>query len=88
MDDGKKVQLEILLDAWSLSDMLAALGDICEEKAGHIRANWSHLLPSVEDATGKTSTPDDPDAVAWEKAGSVIHTTSQRPNVKRISYEG
>lgn len=33
-------KLEALVDAESLSSIVECLGDICGEKADHLRANW------------------------------------------------
>lgn len=49
--------LEILINKTSLAEVLEAIGDICGEKANHIRENWQ----------------DEPMAKAWEKAGRVLY---------------
>ena len=36
----EKQTLETLIDAYGLEGVLYAIGDICAEKADHIRSNW------------------------------------------------
>lgn len=40
MTTKQKDELEQLIDKASLSTVLFALADICDEKANHIRENW------------------------------------------------
>lgn len=49
-------QLEAIIDSHTLSDVLAALGNICDEKANHITENWQDR---------QTARP-------WIKAGSKL----------------
>ena len=38
--ESKKEQVEQLVDTLTLPVLLAMLGEVCEEKADHIRTNW------------------------------------------------
>lgn len=40
MDTEQMTQLEALVDATSLSQVVATLGEICDEKAQHIEVTW------------------------------------------------
>lgn len=40
MDKNDMEHLERMIDAYGLETVLYALGDICIEKAEHIRSNW------------------------------------------------
>lgn len=40
MHNSDKHSLELMIDQWGVDQMLAAMSEICGEKAEHIRANW------------------------------------------------
>lgn len=54
--------LEDIVDSASLEEVLAALSNMCFEKAEHVRTNWQ----------------DEPLAKAWEKNGKLIDSIVER----------
>jgi len=61
--------LESLLDQSSLSNLLQALGQVCYEKADHLRSNWQDRLS----------------ASSWELAARRVQGCGDYDAVKRVS---
>jgi hypothetical protein len=65
----EKTVLEQLIDRTSLETVLQNIGNICVEKAEHIRTNWQ----------------DDPLARLWQLAGMRADTCAGSSAVHRVS---
>lgn len=61
--------LEALVDANNLSDVLAALAEVCDGKAEHLRSNWQ----------------DEPAAKAWQKAANRVDDYAHSVAVVEVS---
>jgi len=59
-DEIQKINLELLIDGSSVSEVLDMIGTICSEKGEHIRRNWQ----------------DEPLARRWERAGKQCDSLS------------
>ena len=62
-------QLESLVDKHNLATVLDALGQVCSEKAEHLRSNWQ----------------DDATAYCWDMAAACMLNTAQTRAVKTVS---
>ena len=40
MTDAHREELELMVDRYSVAEVLQALAQVCREKADHIRSNW------------------------------------------------
>ena len=63
-----KTELEAILDSSKLEWVIEALGQICWQKAEHIRANWQ----------------DEELAQRWEKAGNKLARASINHLISRV----
>jgi ElaB/YqjD/DUF883 family membrane-anchored ribosome-binding protein len=63
-----KTELEAILDSSKLERVMEALGEICCEKAEHIRANWQ----------------DEALAQKWERAGNKLAGVSINHLISRV----
>lgn len=57
----RNIQLEDIMDQFTLPDMISAIEDLCHEKADHIRANSWQTMPDDEAL-----------AKEWEKCAKVL----------------
>ena len=65
----QKLTLEHLVDSTSLSDVLAALAEVCDDKAEHLLSSWQ----------------DEPAAKAWQKAASRVDECAHSVAVVEVS---
>jgi len=61
--------LEHLLDQSSLSDLLQALGQVCYEKADHLRSNWQDRSAASD----------------WDSAAGRVQGCGNYDAIKRVS---
>ncbi len=66
--EGKDM-LEALVDGSTLTEVLSALANICEEKCDHLRSNW-------QDANA---------AMAWQHASTKVWKAAESAQVARVS---
>ena len=69
MTEEQKLTLEQIVDATNLSDVLAALAEICYGKAEHLRSNWQ----------------DESAAKAWQKAANRVDDYAHSAAVVDVS---
>lgn len=69
MDEKTKFQLEEMIDAHGLADLLSSIAGLCAEKSDHIRAAYN----------------DKPLAVRWNAAGVKIASCAANARVKEVS---
>ena len=64
----RNIQLEDIMDQFTLPDMISAIEDLCHEKADHIRANsWPMRAMADDEALAKE----------WEKCAKVLSRAVQ-----------
>jgi hypothetical protein len=69
MNATNQLELETILDASTLQDVLRTLTNICDEKAEHLASNWQD-----------TDTARD-----WTRAARLVERCSLSPHVVQVS---
>ena len=66
--DARKDELEALVDTLGLERVLELLGEVCHDKADHLRTNWQ----------------DEVQARAWERSAKVLDKASASDKLVRF----